>query len=76
LRQRGLPARAVTGATFVPDFLASFARQRRAFLARPLRTAIVAFWRAATGRAPEMGPLAEQRGVEAALQALLTGQRG
>jgi hypothetical protein len=76
LRRRGLPARAVTGATFVPDFLASFARQRRAFLAQPLRTAIVAFWRAATGRAPEMGPLAEQRGVEAALQALLIGQRG
>ncbi len=76
LRQRGLPARDVTPATFVSDLQASIARQRRAFLAQPLRTAIVAFWRAATGRAPELGPLGEQRGVEAALQALLIGQRG
>jgi hypothetical protein len=76
LRQRGLPARAITAATFAPDFRESFARQRRAFLAAPLRTAIVAFWRAATGRTPELGPLAEQSGVEATLQALLIGQRG
>jgi hypothetical protein len=76
LRQRGLPARAVTATTFVPDFRESFARQRRAFLAAPLRTAIVAFWRAATGRTPEIGPLSEQSGAEAAVQALLIGQRG
>jgi hypothetical protein len=76
LRQRGLPARAVTATTFVPDFREGFARQRRAFLAAPLRTAIVAFWRAATGRTPEIGPLSEQSGAEAAVQALLIGQRG
>jgi hypothetical protein len=76
LRRRGLPARAVSATTFVTDFLESFARQRRAFLAAPLRTAIVAFWRAATGRTPELGPLSGQSGAEAAVQALLIGQRG
>jgi hypothetical protein len=76
MRQHGLPARAVTPATFVPDFRESFARQRRAFLAAPLRTAVVAFWRAATGRTPDLGPLSEQSGAGARLQALLIGQRG
>jgi hypothetical protein len=76
LRERGLPARAVTATTFEADFRASFVRQRRAFLAAPLRTAIVALWRAATGRTPEVGPLSEQSGVETAVQALLIGPRG
>lgn len=76
LRGRGLPARATDAASFVGDFRASFARQRRAFLAAPLRTAVITVWRAATGRTPEMGPLAKQRGAEAELQALLIGHRG
>jgi len=76
LRGRSLPARAVSAATFVSDFRASFARQRQAFLAAPLRTAVITLWRAATGRTPESGPLANQRGAAAALQALVIGHRG
>lgn len=76
LRERGLPARVVSDATFVGDFQESFARQRRAFLASPLSTAVITLWRAATGRTPELGPLPNQPGARARLQALLTGQTG
>jgi hypothetical protein len=76
LRERGLPARVVSDATFVGDFQESFARQRRAFLASPLRTAVITLWRAATGRTPELGPLANQPRAQAQLQGLLTGQTG
>lgn len=76
LRERGLPARAIGPSTFVGDFQKSFARQRQAFLAAPLRTAVVTLWRVATGRTPELGPLAHQPRAEAELRALLTGQRG
>jgi hypothetical protein len=76
LRQRGLAPRAVSASTFVGDLQTSFARQRRAFLAAPLRTAVLTLWRALTGRAPELGPLASQPRAQAQLQALLTGQTG
>jgi len=76
LRARGLSAKAVSATTFRRDFATSFRRQREAFLAAPLRGAAVTLWRAATGRTPHVGPIAQQAAARAVIQELLTGVRG
>ena len=76
LRARGLPAKAVSASTFRGDFATSFRRQREAFLAAPLRGAAVTLWRAATGRTPHVGPIAQQAVARATIQELLTGAHG
>lgn len=76
LRGRGLPARAAKAETFVADFKAAMARQRRAFLSSPLRMSFVALLRSATGRTPHIGPVQEQKVAEDQIRDLLTGQRG
>ena len=76
LRSRGLSAKAVSASTFRRDFATSFRRQREAFLAAPLRGAAVTLWRAATGRTPHVGPIAQQAVARATIQELLTGVRG
>jgi hypothetical protein len=75
LRSRGLGVRAVSAASFEADFRASFARQRRAFRAAPLRWALIALWRSATKRTPHLGPLATQKIAERQLRELATGTR-
>lgn len=60
LRARGLPARPVSGDQFAVDFKRAMSRQRRAFLLAPMRTTVVAIWRALTGRVPHVGALPEQ----------------
>jgi len=73
LAGRGLPARSATAASFVFDFKESFRRQRAAFLARPFRTTALTLFRAALRRSPEVGPLAERRGGEAAVESIRAG---
>ena len=76
LRARGLAVKAVSASTFRQDFATSFRRQREAFLAAPLRGAAVTLWRAATGRTPHVGPIAQQAVARATIQELRTGTRG
>jgi hypothetical protein len=68
LSGRGLRARAAMASSFLGDFKASFRRQRAAFLARPLRTTAVAFFRIAMRTSPEVGPLMSRRGIEDAVE--------
>ena len=76
LRGRGLSVKAVSASTFRRDLATSFRRQREAFLAAPLRGAAVTLWRAATGRTPHVGPIAQQAVARATIQELRTGTRG
>ncbi|MCU0291990.1 MAG: hypothetical protein MUF10_08380 [Thermoanaerobaculaceae bacterium] len=74
LRSRSLPPRPVSGERFAADFKMAMARQRRAFLAAPLRTALVAIWRSVSGRVPHRGALAQQAIAERQLRQLSLGR--
>ena len=75
LQLRGLPARPVSAATFETDFRAGLARQRRNFLAAPLRHAAIAIWRTATRTTPHLGPIEKQRLARRQMGFLLTGAK-
>jgi hypothetical protein len=76
LRPRGLPARPVSAATFEVDFRAGLARQRRNFLAAPLRNAAIAIWRTASRTTPHLGAIETQRVARRQMSFLLTGAKG
>jgi hypothetical protein len=76
LRLRGLSAQAVSAATFEADFRAGLARQRRTFLAAPLRNAATAIWRTATRTTPHLGVIGTQRVARRQMRFLLTGAKG
>jgi len=75
LASQGLPAKQVSAATFVPDFKMAMARQRRDFLAAPVRNTALAIWRAATKRVPNLAPLERQGEAQRMVKDLLTGVR-
>jgi len=75
LSSRGLPARAVSTDTFPRDIKAGLRRQRKAFLAAPLRGTLIMLWRAATGQTPHIGSIRSQPAAQKEIGELLTGRR-
>jgi hypothetical protein len=71
LRGRGLSWKRLTASSFESDFRHGMARQRRAFLSAPLRHTVLAIVRSATNSFPNVGPLANQPGVEDEIQRAL-----
>lgn len=70
LAGRGLAARRVSPASFVPDYKDATAMLREAFHRAPLSMAATALFRVAVKRAPNVGPLERQPDVERRLAAL------
>jgi len=75
LAGQGLPARPVSAGAFQADFKMALARQRRDFLTAPVRNTVVAIWRAATRRVPNLAPLEQQAEAQRQVRDLLTGTR-
>lgn len=75
LRGRGISCRPVSAADLPADLRQSLRRQRRAFVASPIRGAIVTLWRAATGSTPHVGPIQTQSIAESQIRELQTGRR-
>ena len=76
VRGRGLTPKPLSAAAFPREFRESFARQRRAFLTRPMANSALMFWRAATRTTPHIGPIQNQPHAQAVLRELSTGRRG
>jgi hypothetical protein len=73
LQNRGLGFRRVAGSEYPEMMRRGMAVQRREFLKAPVRHALVAIWRSATGRYPDTVPVEAQRGVEARVERMLRG---
>jgi hypothetical protein len=76
LREQGLAPRAVSAEAFPRDLGAGIRHQRRTFLASPLRSSLLTFWRAATKQVPFVGRLSDQAVAARQVASLLAGQTG
>ena len=74
LERRGIHLKPVSAASFTSDFKAAIADQRAHFLARPIRSAIVAIWRSATRLTPHTGPIEKQPLAQRQIAGLITGR--
>jgi len=70
LKRHGVWAKNVSAATFVGDFKAALAHQRRNFVSAPVKTALIALGRTVSRRSPDFGLLAAQKGAEARVRSL------
>jgi hypothetical protein len=75
VRGRGIKPKAPSASAFPTEFRESFARQRRAFLARPMINSALMLWRAATQTTPHIGPIQNQPHAQAVIRDLQTGRR-
>jgi hypothetical protein len=73
LRERGIACRPVSAGTFPDDLVRAIARQRRLFLAAPLRGALVTLWRAASKQVPFRGGLRGQKIASQQIARLIAG---
>ncbi len=60
LAERGARPRNVSAGDFQPDFTRAMARQRALVTAAPIRSTLIALWRAGTKKVPSMGALRDQ----------------
>jgi hypothetical protein len=73
LQSRGLSFRMVAASEFPEMMRRGLAVQRQVFLEAPVRHALAAIWRSATGRFSDLVPVDAQRGVEAQVERMLRG---
>ncbi|MBP7865522.1 MAG: hypothetical protein KA419_06195 [Acidobacteria bacterium] len=75
LASRGLPCRPVSAERFPADLRLGIERQRRAYLANPVKNTLIAIFRAVTLQSPYVGPIQNQKEAERQIRALLSGVR-
>ncbi|ANM30057.1 hypothetical protein ABI59_11455 [Acidobacteria bacterium Mor1] len=75
LQNRGIGVRQVSPGAFTEDFLWAMQKQREIFFSSPVRNSLVTFWRAATKRVPQIGPLVQQQFAQGQIERLLSRTR-